>query len=139
MTGNIPTEFKVVGFKNPLFLIQSFEMPDEKGDWRYVPILKYEIGLQNNDFVVQKDFILEIPEISIHRQDTLLGKFYKKPNYGEITHPEKYIMDLFLCAVSGKKEYQKPFEDLNSRMRLDASVGELYTELRYLYEEYMNN
>jgi hypothetical protein len=144
LNGNIPTVFKIEKFNSPISFIQYSKLPKELNSrWEYIPVFEYKIVLIDNEFVIQEKFILKPLKVSVSFQDSIYSVFENQPEHDgnwDTNNPpfatEKYIMELFICAMNDNKDCINAFDNLNTRFVTDGSIGELYLELYALLQSY---
>lgn len=144
LNGDIPTVFEIENFNSPISFIQYSKLPKELNSrWDYMPVFEYKIVLNDNEFEIQEKFILEPLKVSVSFQDSVYLVFKNQPEHNgnwDTSNPpfasEKYIMELFICALNDNKDCIRAFDNFETRFVTDGSIGELYLELYGLLQSY---
>ncbi len=144
LNGDIPTVFEFENFNSPLSFVQYSKFPKEiYSRWEYTPIFEYSVVLADNEFEIEKKFKLNPPKVSESFQDSVLMVFKNQPEHHgswDKSNPpftsEKYIMELFICAVNGNTDCVEAYDSLRTRFVTDGAIGELYLELNGLLQTY---
>ena len=139
-----PSEYKISELKSPLQIVQSTSLPNSAWKWETIPVYNIAINKVDSSFTLDYNFVFKAPKLTPSYQDSIFQIYNnQKPHnkkYDRSNPPftnEKYIVNLFYCAVNDNKDCQSAYKKLNERFVTDGAIGELYYELLGILNSYV--